>query len=118
MRRTALGTATALVIAGQALAQTVGGSYAVQGSNLDGTPYQGTAQITLASDTTCTIEWTTGTTSSVGICMYVGSAFAAAYVQGEGAGLTLYEIEESGTLNGVWTVTGQSGAGTEVLTPQ
>ena len=118
MRKTALGTAVALVMAGQGLAQTVGGSYAVQGTNLDGTPYEGTAQITLASDTTCTIEWTTGASSSVGICMYVGSAFAAAYVQGEGAGLTLYAVEEDGTLNGIWTVAGQPGAGTEVLSPQ
>jgi hypothetical protein len=120
MRRMMFGVAGAVVLAGGVQAQEIGGTYAVQGTNLDGTAYGGTAVITVDSDTTCSIEWTTGDLSYVGICMNLGSVVAAAYVpaEGEGAGLQLYEVLESGVLEGVWTVAGQPGVGTEVLTPQ
>jgi len=51
-----------------AMAQTVGGKYAVTGTNLDGSPYSGTATIARTSNSTCRIRWETGATSD-GICM-------------------------------------------------
>lgn len=118
MRRLVLAGMLALASCSFAAAQDVGGSYAVEGTNIDGSPYTGTAEITLLSETTCAIEWTTGPTTSTGICMRNGIAFSAAYVLGDAIGLLIYEIMEDGSMQGIWTVAGQDGTGTETLTPQ
>lgn len=100
-------------------AQTVNaGTYDVEGTNLDGSTYGGTATIALTSETTCSIEWSTGSTTSSGICMLYDNAFAAAYVLGDAVGLVVYEVKSDGTLHGAWTISGKDGSGTEVLTPQ
>jgi hypothetical protein len=101
-----------------AAAQSIGGSYDVAGTNFDGSPYSGTAEITLTSETTCTIEWTTGSTTSEGICMRNDKAFAAGYVLGDEIGLVVYKVMPDGSLQGLWTLAGKEGNGTEVLTPQ
>ena len=108
-------TATALLAAPDAMA---GKLYKVAGTNLDGSPYSGQADITLTSETTCGIKWTTGSTESTGICMRNGDAFAAGYVLGTDVGLVVYQVKQDGSLDGVWTIAGKSGAGTEVLTPE
>jgi hypothetical protein len=43
---------------------------------------------------------------------------AAAYRQGDNVGVTMYHINDDGTLTGAWTIAGQNGSGTEKLTPQ
>jgi hypothetical protein len=101
-----------------AAAQSIGGSYSVAGTNVDGSPYSGTAEITLTSETTCVIEWTTGSSTSQGICMRNGDAFAAGYVLGDEIGLVVYKAMSDGSLHGLWTLAGKEGNGTEVLTPQ
>ncbi len=101
-----------------AAAQDFAGEYIVAGTNLNGSPYAGEARITLISETTCEIEWVTGGTSSVGICMRNGPAFAAGYVLGDAVGLVIYQIMDDGTLDGLWTIAGQEGTGTEILTPK
>ncbi|MBT9368959.1 hypothetical protein [Rhizobium sp. CSW-27] len=99
-----------------AQAQTVeAGTYSVSGTNLDGSAYSGTAEISLTSETTCSIEWETGASNSVGICMLHENAFSAAYVLGDSVGLVIYEVKPGGVLDGVWTISGEDGAGTEVL---
>lgn len=100
-----------------ASAQSIGGSYTVEGTNLDGSPYNGTAEITLTSSTTCVIEWKTGSTTSQGICSRNDDAFAAAYVMGDVFGLVVYKVLEDGSLDGLWTIAGKEGNGTEKLTP-
>lgn len=110
--------AATLGAAGAALAQVSAGTYTVEGTNLDGSRYGGTAVIELSSDTTCHIYWSTGTESN-GICMLYDNAFAAAYVfETGGVGLVVYEVMEDGSLEGAWTIDGQSGSGTERLIPQ
>ena len=74
-----------------ASAQSIGGSYTVNGTNLDGSPYAGTAEITLTSSTTCAIHWVVGSTSE-GICSRNDDAFAAAYVLGDAIGLVVYKV--------------------------
>lgn len=106
------------VAAQPVLAQSIGGNYAVEGTNLDGSAYSGTAKVTLTSDTTCEIEWKTGGIVSVGICSRNDAAFAAAYVMGDVMGLVVYKVMEDGTLDGLWTIAGKPGNGTEVLVPQ
>lgn len=108
--------ATAFVAASPALARDIGGAYRVAGTNLDGTAYAGSAEITVISDTTCLIEWETGS-SSQGICMRHGGVLAAAYTLDGYYGLVVYDILADGTLRGTWTVAGENGAGTETLTP-
>lgn len=58
--------------------QSIGGTYTVAGTNFDGSKYGGEATITLTSDTTCTIHWETGGSSSDGICMRNDNAFSPA----------------------------------------
>jgi len=94
------------------------GAYSVDGTNLDGSPYKGTAVVKLLSNTTCEIDWTTGSTTSVGLCMMMDGVVAAAYRQGDNVGVTMYHINDDGSLEGAWTVAGQNGSGSEKLTPQ
>ena len=103
------------LFAGAAMAQDIGGSYNVSGTNHDGSTYNGTAEITLTSETTCEIVWKTGSTTSTGICSRNDDAFAAAYVLEEAVGLVIYKVQPDGTLNGLWTIAGEGGTGTEVL---
>ena len=107
----------ALCMIPPAAAQSIGGSYTTAGTNLDGSSYTGTVEITLTSETTCTIHWETGGTTSDGICSRNGDAFAAAYVLQDAIGLVVYRVLEDGTLDGLWTIAGNGGNGTEVLTP-
>ncbi|MBC7280390.1 hypothetical protein [Hoeflea sp.] len=110
--------AATLGMASVAQADVAAGTYTVEGTNLDGSSYGGTARIEPSSDTTCHIHWSTGS-ESTGICMLYGNAFAAGYVfETGGVGLVVYEVMDDGSLEGVWTIDGLSGAGTEILTPQ
>ena len=110
--------AAALVMAAQGVAaQDVGGHYSVKGTNLDGSTYEGEAQITATSDVTCEIVWTTGGSTSSGICMRDGNAFSAGYELNGKVGLVIYLIQKDGSLDGTWTVAGVNAVGTEILTP-
>ena len=100
-----------------ALAEGVVGHYHVNGTNLDGSPYEGEAQITATSDVTCEIVWNTGGTTSSGICMREGNALTAGYELKGKIGLVIYLIQKDGTLEGTWTLAGVNAVGTENLTP-
>ena len=104
---------------GVAQAQTIGGKYKVEGTNINGSKYDGDATITLTSETTCEITWKTGSTTSVGICMRNDDSFSAAYKMDDGAvGLIIYKVAKDGSMDGLWTIAGNGGAGTEKLTPE
>lgn len=113
-----IATAALFLSVNLANAQDIAGSYVVAGTNLDGSPYSGEAEITLTSEYTCEIVWATNGTTSSGICMRYGNAFSAGYELNGKVGLVIYLIEENGTLNGTWTVAGLNAVGTEVLTPK
>jgi hypothetical protein len=107
-----------IAMAPAAFAQNVVGRYEVRGTNLDGSRYGGTANVTGVSDTTCTMVWQTGGTTSRGICMRQGNVLAASYKLGESIGLAIYRWNDNnGFWDGTWTVTGQPGTGTERLIP-
>jgi hypothetical protein len=106
-----------LCMIAHASAQSIGGSYTAAGTNLDGSEYSGTVEITLTSSTTCVIHWETSGTTADGICSRNDSAFAAAYVLQDAIGLIVYKVMEDGSLDGLWTIAGKEGNGTEVLTP-
>ena len=111
--------AATLTLAAPASAEPrVGGKYKVTGTNFDGSPYSGTAEITASSNSTCRIVWNTGGSTSTGFCMRDDSSLAAAYQMGKSIGLVIYTIQPDGKLNGVWTIADKSGAGTELLVPK
>jgi hypothetical protein len=114
MKRTALSLLFSLAAGGLVAAQDFGGNYIVEGTNFDGSPYRGTAQIVVTTENTCRIVWNTGSTSE-GICMRYGPAFSAAYSSGDVVGLVIYEVMADGSLNGIWTIADQPGVGTEIL---
>jgi hypothetical protein len=115
---TALATAAvAACFATPASAQNVGGRYQVIGKNFNGSPYSGTAEITVTSRNTCRIVWVTGSTTSSGICMRNANAFSAGYVLNGKVGLVIYEMKPDGSLDGLWTIADQTGIGTERLVP-
>lgn len=107
-----LAAAAALADAGD-----VGGTYRIEGTNANGSPYKGTATITVTSSNTCRIVWKTGPTTSEGICMRNQNAFSAGYVLQGDVGLIIYQINDDGTMDGLWTVADQPGVGTERLIP-
>ncbi len=118
MMKRAVLAITFAAFATAAQAQNVVGRYEVQGTNLDGSRYGGTAQVAAVSDTTCTIVWQTGSTTSSGICMRQGDIFVAGYKLGDGIGLAVYRWRDGGAyLDGTWTIAGQRGTGTERLIP-
>lgn len=114
---TLLAAATFASTAALAASGNVGGKYRVQGTNANGSPYQGTAVITVTSENTCRIVWNTGGTTSEGICMRNENAFSAGYVLQGDVGLVIYEINGDGSMDGLWTVADQPGVGTEKLIP-
>ena len=118
MRTLLISVAAAAFIASPALAQKVGGKYSVKGTNFDGSSYSGTASIEPSSNSTCRIEWHTGGSNSAGFCMLAGGSLAAAYKLNDSVGLVLYELQDDGSLKGIWTIADKSGSGTEVLTPE
>ena len=117
MKRLLLTAALFLAATAAGNAQTVNaGQYTVEGTNLDGSSYSGTAEITLASETTCVIEWDTAGVKSTGVCMLNGNAFAAADPLDDALGLIVNKLNGDGTLDGTRTITGKDGSGTETLT--
>jgi hypothetical protein len=118
MRKILLFMFLAAGVTAPAAAQSIGGCYTVAGTNFDGSPYGGDVEITLTSETTCVIKWTTGGSESKGICMRNDDAFSAAYVLGNEIGLVVYKAMSDGSLHGLWTIAGKEGSGTEVLTPK
>ncbi len=118
MKRILTAGLIAIVLATPAAAEGFGGKYKVSGTNFNGSPYAGEAEIVLTSETTCAIKWTVNGADSTGICMRNGDSFAAAYeLQGK-IGLIIYRVMNDGSLNGLWTIAGEEGNGTEVLTPE
>ena len=111
------GPSMAQSIGGSQTAQPIGGAYRVSGTNFNGAKYVGTAQITLNNNSDCHITWVTGPQTSYGSCMRKGTVFAAGYIIGTAVGLVLYDLQPDGSLEGIWTVASQPGAGTETLTP-
>jgi hypothetical protein len=68
----AVGVASAFLLfllasVASASAQSLPGKYNVEGKNLDGSAYSGTAEIVATSEVTCRITWHTGSTTSEGI---------------------------------------------------
>ncbi len=95
-------------------AQTIGGRYTVAGTNPNGSPYRGTAEIIPLANGACRITWQVGTTWN-GVCLVATGAVGAVYRSGNASGLAVYDLQPDGSLRGVWTLGEKTG--TEILTP-
>jgi hypothetical protein len=118
MKALLLGIAAAVMFGGAAHAVDIGGSYRAVGKNPDGSEYSADVEIVVTTKNTCRIVWTIGSGTSRGICMRNGNSFAASYVLGDDIGLIIYEVNNNGSMDGIWTIADTPGVGTESLIPR
>jgi len=93
-------------------------SYKAVGKNPDGSSYTGTVTVKIISDTTYTIEWKTGDSVTKGFGMRMNDTLSATYMLNGQPGLVIYKLQSDGSLAGIWAIKGESGNGSEILTPQ
>lgn len=93
-------------------------TYDDAGTNPDGSKYTGTAAINVISDTTFTIEWKIGGDTYKGYGMRMNDTLAAMYTIDGKPGLVIYKVDDKGALRGLWTIRGENGNGSDILTPQ
>ncbi|MGD1037230.1 MAG: hypothetical protein ABR878_08535 [Roseiarcus sp.] len=115
----AVATFAFLVLAAAASAEplTLASKYDAVGTNPDGSKYQGTATVQILSDTTFAIQWLINGSTYKGFGMRRNDALAATYTIDGEPGLVIYRVDGDG-LDGVWAIRGESGNGTEHLTPR
>jgi hypothetical protein len=92
--------------------------YKAEGTEPDGTKYTGTVTVSLLSDTTFAIQWDVDGSISKGFGMRRNDTLAATYTTDgkKEQGLIIYQVDGTG-LTGLWSYKGESGVGTEHLTP-
>ena len=93
-------------------------TYDEAGTNPNGSKYTGTATIQILSDTTFAIQWTVGNSTFSGFGMRMDDSLAATYMINGQPGLMIYKVGAGGVLNGLWSIRGQNGSGTDRLTPR
>ena len=93
--------------------------YTVAGTNPDNRPpYQGEVTIT-RNGVWYDIVWTIGADTFKGFGILEERVLFVRWIGPDcrGFGIATYTVQVDGTLNGIWTIDGQDGQGTEVLTP-
>ena len=95
---------------------TLASRYKAVGTNPDGSAYTGVVTIQILSDTTFAIQWKIGDEVYKGFGMRRNDALAATYTIDGKPGLMIYKVDGNG-LDGLWAVRGDSGNGSEHLTP-
>lgn len=104
-------------LAGSAAAQRAG-LYDVSGTNLDGTPYTGLAQIQPAGLSSFVIRWRIGNQVVEGVGFASGRTIAVAYGLAQQPGVGIYTLNPDGSMEGEWTVVGAPANGRERLVPR
>lgn len=105
-------------ISAQADTLTLAPSYKATGKNADGSSYTGTVTVKIISDTTYTMEWKIDGSVLKGFGMRMGDTLSATYMLEGQPGLIIYKVQNDGTWVGTWAIKGESGTGSEVLTPR
>jgi hypothetical protein len=100
---------------GTARAGDISGHYKMDGTDTTGIAYDGTADIAMASESSCRITFSDGWE---GICMLKGTSLAVAYIVHGKVGLAVYEISSDGSMKGIFVDDYHGGGiGNEKLTP-
>jgi hypothetical protein len=94
------------------------GIYEVTGTNLDGTPYTGLAQIQTTGLASFSIRWRIGGSLIDGLGFASGRTVAVAYGLATRPGIGIYTLNPDGSMDGEWTIIGSPQNGTERLVPR
>jgi hypothetical protein len=117
MRKLALALLLALGLCGPAAAQR-SGIYVVTGTNLDGSPYEGSMQIIQIGAASFRVTWSIGGDIIEGVGMVSGLTFVTAFSVGDQTGLGIYDIRPGDVLEGTWTLVGAFNTGQETARPR
>jgi hypothetical protein len=94
------------------------GLYDVSGTNLDGTPYTGQAQIQGLGLASFAILWRIGNQVVEGVGFASGRTIAVAYGLSQRPGIGIYTLNPDGSLEGEWTIIGAPAIARERLVPR
>ena len=99
-----------------AVAEDLGGRYAVKGTLASGMKYSVSAEIVMTSETTCDINWSDG---SKGVCMLDGKTLSIGSAVRGKPQLGVYQVAPDGSIEGVFidNFHGGKGINREKLTP-
>ena len=92
--------------------------YSVTGTNADGSRYSGVADVDIISHTTFSIVWHIGSGTQNGFGMRMNNTLSATYLLNGQPGLVIYRAQGDGRFTGTWAIRGESGYGTESLSPR
>ncbi|WP_132296814.1 hypothetical protein [Roseicella aquatilis] len=115
-RLLAAAMALGLLVAAPAFAQIREGVYAVDGTNPDGTTYDGQLALRPGPAGSWVVNWRVGTEQILGLGLINAGVLGVGFVINNRPGVAVYEVLPDGKLRGSWTTGG--GMGTELLSPQ
>jgi hypothetical protein len=110
----ALGLAASL--AAPAAAQIREGAYGVEGTNPDGSNYDGEFLLRTGPGGAWVANWRVASENIMGLGLIQAGVLAVSFVVNGRPGVAVFEVEPDGRLRGSWTTGG--GMGTEMLTPK
>lgn len=108
----ALGLATSL----PAFAQIREGAYDVEGTNPDGTNYDGQFLLRAGPGNAWVATWRVANETIMGLGLIQAGVLGVSFVVNGRPGVAIFEVEADGKLRGSWTTGG--GMGTEILAPK
>jgi len=99
-----------------AMAQIREGIYDVEGTNPDGSNYDGQFLLRAGPGGAWVASWRVASEQIMGLGLIHGGVLAISFVVNNRPGVAVFEVEADGRLRGSWTTGG--GMGTEMLTPK
>ncbi|MDO9711351.1 hypothetical protein [Paracraurococcus lichenis] len=99
-----------------AAAQIREGLYQVEGTNPDGSTYEGGFVLQPGPAAAWLASWRVGGEQINGLGLIQSGVLAVSFVVNNRPGVAVFEVEPDGKLRGSWTTGG--GMGTELLTPR
>ena len=99
-----------------AAAQIREGAYDVEGTNPDGTNYEGQFLLRTGPGGAWVGNWRVANENIMGLGLIQAGVLAVSFVVNGRPGVAVFEVEADGRLRGSWTTGG--GMGTEMLTPR
>ena len=120
-RRLALALSLALPLLaslGTPAAAQRSGLYDVTGTNLDGSPYTGVAQIQAVGLSSFAIVWEIRGQVVEGVGFASGRTIAVAYGMSQRPGIGIYTLNPDGSMDGEWTIIGAPANATERMVPR
>lgn len=112
----ALAFGAAILAAPAAFAQLREGAYEIEGTNPDGSTYDGQFLLRTGPGGAWIATWRVANENIMGLGLIQGGVLAVSFVVNGRPGVSVFEVEQDGRLRGSWTTGG--GMGTEMLTPK